>query len=123
MSQSRRVLVIGGGGREHALAWKLSQDGAEVLVAPGNAGTAQVAENVAVAADDIPGLIALARSRAVDLAVVGPEAPLVAGIVDAFEAAGLRIFGPSAKAAQLEGSKSFCKQILHRGDVPTAMYR
>ena len=123
MSQSRRVLVIGGGGREHALAWKLARDGAEVLVAPGNAGTALVAENVAIAADDIPGLVALARSRSVDLTVVGPEAPLVAGIVDAFEDAGLRIFGPSAKAAQLEGSKIFCKQILHRGDVPTAMFR
>ena len=95
---SRRVLVVGGGGREHAIAWKLAQDGAEVLVAPGNAGTAGVAENVSVAADDIPGLVALARSRQVDLTVVGPEAPLVAGIVDAFNAAGLRIFGPTAKA-------------------------
>ena len=123
MSQSRRVLVVGGGGREHALAWKLAHDGAEVLVAPGNAGTALVAENVPVAAVDIPALVALARSRGVDLTVVGPEAPLVAGIVDAFTAVGLRIFGPSAAAAQLEGSKLFCKQILHRGDVPTAMFR
>ena len=123
MSQSRRVLVVGGGGREHALAWKLARDGAEVIVAPGNAGTALVAENVPVAADDLPALVALARSRHVDLTVVGPEAPLVAGIVDAFTAAGLRIFGPSAAAAQLEGSKIFCKQMLHRGDVPTAMFR
>lgn len=123
MSQSRRVLVVGGGGREHALAWKLARDGAEVIVAPGNAGTALVAENVPVAADDLPALVALARSRRVDLTVVGPEAPLVAGIVDAFTAAGLRIFGPSAAAAQLEGSKIFCKQMLHRGDVPTAMFR
>ncbi len=123
MKKSRRVLVVGGGGREHALAWKLARDGAEVLVAPGNAGTAAVAENVAIAADDIPALIELARSREVDLTVVGPEVPLVAGIVDAFTAAGLRIFGPTAKAAQLEGSKLFCKQILHRGDVPTAMFR
>jgi phosphoribosylamine--glycine ligase len=123
LSQSRRVLVVGGGGREHALAWKLARDGAEVIVAPGNAGTALVAENVPVAADDIPALVALARSRSVDLTVVGPEAPLVAGIVDAFTAAGLRIFGPSAAAAQLEGSKIFCKQMLHRGDVPTAMFR
>jgi phosphoribosylamine--glycine ligase len=120
---SRRVLVVGGGGREHALAWKLARDGAEVLVAPGNAGTAAVAENVPIAADDIPALVALAQSRQVDLTVVGPEAPLVAGIVDAFTAAGLRIFGPTAKAAQLEGSKLFCKQIMHRGDVPTAMFR
>jgi phosphoribosylamine--glycine ligase len=117
------VLVVGSGGREHALAWKLARDGADVLVAPGNAGTATVAENVAVAADDIPSLIKLARDRNVDLTVVGPEAPLVAGIVDAFTDAGLRIFGPTAKAAQLEGSKLFCKQILHRGDVPTAMFR
>jgi len=117
------VLVLGGGGREHALVWKLVRDGAEVLVAPGNAGTAAIAENVAVKADDIPALVKLARERGVDLTVVGPEAPLVAGVVDAFTAAGLRIFGPSAKAAQLEGSKIFCKQILHRGDVPTAMFQ
>ena len=115
--------MVGGGGREHAIAWKLTQDGAEVLVAPGNAGTAAIAENVPVASDDVAGLVRLARDRQVDLTVVGPEAPLVAGIVDAFEAAGLRIFGPTARAAQLEGSKLFCKQILHRGDVPTAMFR
>ena len=123
MIRSRRVLVVGNGGREHALAWKLVQDGAEVLVAPGNAGTACIAENVPVAATDIPALLELARTREVDLTVVGPEAPLVAGIVDAFAAAGLRIFGPTQRAAQIEGSKSFCKQILHRGDVPTAMFR
>jgi phosphoribosylamine--glycine ligase len=117
------VLVVGGGGREHALAWKLSRDGAEVLVAPGNAGTAAVAENVPIPATDIPALLKLAQARQVDLTVVGPEAPLVAGIVDAFTAAGLRIFGPTARAAQLEGSKLFCKQIMHRGDVPTAMFR
>ena len=115
--------MVGGGGREHAIAWKLTQDGAEVLVAPGNAGTAAIAQNVPVASDDVAGLVRLARERQVDLTVVGPEAPLVAGIVDAFEAEGLRIFGPTARAAQLEGSKLFCKQILHRGDVPTAMFR
>jgi len=120
---SRRVLVVGSGGREHAIAWKLTQDGAEVLVAPGNAGTAAIAENVPVAATDIAGLLEVARRRNVDLTVVGPEAPLVAGIVDEFMAAGLRIFGPTKRAAQLEGSKSYCKQILHRGDVPTAMFR
>lgn len=123
MNRSRRVLVVGSGGREHALAWKLARDGAEVLVAPGNAGTAAIAENVPVAATDVAGLVALARDRAVDLTVVGPEAPLVAGIVDAFAAAGLRAFGPTAEAARLEGSKIFCKQILHRGDVPTATFR
>jgi len=120
---SRRVLVIGGGGREHALAWKLARDGAEVVTAPGNAGTAEVGDNVALAATDTAGLIDLARKRSIDLTVVGPEAPLVAGVVDAFRAAGLRAFGPTAAAAQLEGSKLFCKQILHRGDVPTAMFQ
>ncbi len=120
---SRRVLVIGSGGREHALAWKLARDGADVLVAPGNAGTAEVAENLPISPGDIPALVAAAQERQVDLTVVGPEAPLVAGIVDAFTAAGLRIFGPTRRAAQLEGSKIFCKQILHRGDVPTAMFR
>ncbi|MFN9367983.1 MAG: phosphoribosylamine--glycine ligase [Planctomycetia bacterium] len=123
MSRSRRVLVVGSGGREHAIAWKLARDGAEVLVAPGNAGTAAEGENVPIPATDIPALVALARRREVDLTVVGPEAPLVAGIVDAFQGAGLRIFGPTQAAARIEGSKLFCKQILHRGDVPTAMYR
>jgi len=120
---SRRVLVVGGGGREHALAWKLANDGAEVLIAPGNAGTAQVGENLPVSAGDVPRLMEVAKSRGVDLTVVGPEAPLVAGVVDAFQAEGLRIFGPTSRAAQIEGSKLFCKQILHRGDVPTAMFR
>jgi len=120
---SRRVLVVGNGGREHAIAWKLARDGAEVLIAPGNAGTALVGENIPVAATDIAGLLEVARRREVDLTVVGPEAPLVAGIVDAFVDAGLRIFGPTKRAAQIEGSKSFCKQIMHRGDVPTAMFR
>jgi len=123
VNPSRRVLVVGGGGREHALAWKLARDGAEIFVAPGNAGTAEVAENLAISADDVPALVTAARSRRIDLTVVGPEAPLVAGIVDAFRSAGLRVFGPTAAAAQLEGSKAFCKKILHRGDVPTAMFR
>jgi phosphoribosylamine--glycine ligase len=123
VSRSRRVLVVGSGGREHALAWKLASDGAEVLVAPGNAGTAAVGENIPISATDIPALVDVARRRQVDLTVVGPEAPLVAGIVDAFQAAGLRVFGPTQSAARIEGSKLFCKQILHRGDVPTAMYR
>jgi phosphoribosylamine--glycine ligase len=117
------VLVVGGGGREHALAWKLANDGAEVLIAPGNAGTAQVGENLPVSAGDVPRLMEVAKSRGVDLTVVGPAAPLVAGVVDAFQAEGLRIFGPTSRAAQIEGSKLFCKQILHRGDVPTAMFR
>jgi phosphoribosylamine--glycine ligase len=120
---SQRVLVVGQGAREHALAWKLARDGADVVIAPGNAGTAGVGENVAVAATDTAGLLEVARQRRIDLTVIGPEAPLVAGVVDAFREAGLRIFGPTAAAARLEGSKAFCKQILHRGDVPTAMHR
>lgn len=120
------VLVIGGGGREHALAWKLAQSTrvSRVLVAPGNAGTAleDHCENVAVAATDLDGLLDLARERDVAFTVVGPEAPLVAGIVDAFRAQGLRIFGPTAKAAQLEGSKAFAKDFMQRHGIPTAAY-
>ena len=120
------MLVVGGGGREHALAWKLAQSGrvARVLVAPGNAGTAREpgVENVAVGAGDIDGLVALVRERSVDLTVVGPEAPLVAGIADRFEAEGLRIFGPSAAAARLEGSKAFTKAFLAGHGIPTARH-
>ena len=120
------VLVVGGGGREHALAWKLAQSErvARVLTAPGNAGTAREprVENVPVAAEDIEGLLALARQRSVDLTVVGPEAPLVAGIADRFQAEGLRIFGPGAAAARLEGSKAFTKAFLADHGIPTARY-
>ena len=121
-----KVLVIGSGGREHALAWKLAQSARvdEVLVAPGNAGTAAEAKcrNVATQATDIEGLLALARDGGIAFTVVGPEAPLVAGIVDRFRAAGLRIFGPTAAAAQLEGSKAFAKDFLARHGIPTAHY-
>ncbi|MGY0650824.1 phosphoribosylamine--glycine ligase [Luteimonas sp. A537] len=121
-----KVLVIGSGGREHALAWKLAQSPRvdEVLVAPGNAGTATEAgcRNVDVKATDIDALLALARDEGVAFTVVGPEAPLVAGIVDRFQAAGLRIFGPSAAAAKLEGSKAFAKDFLARHGIPTAHY-
>ena len=120
------MLVVGAGGREHALAWKLARSGrvARVLVAPGNAGTAREpgVENVAVGAGNIDGLVALARERSVDLTVVGPEAPLVAGIADRFEAEGLRIFGPSAAAARLEGSKAFTKAFLAGHGIPTARH-
>src|SRR5215207_3732899 len=105
-----KVLVIGSGGREHALAWKLAQSPrvTEVLVAPGNAGTANEpgCRNVPVAATDLEGLLALAQGETVAVTVVGPEGPLVAGVVDKFRAAGQRIFGPTAAAAQLEGSKA-----------------
>jgi phosphoribosylamine--glycine ligase len=121
-----KVLVIGGGGREHALAWKLGQSPRvdEVIVAPGNAGTAREPgmRNAAVAVTDIDGLLALAKAEGVELTVVGPEVPLVAGVVDRFTAEGLRCFGPRAAAAQLEGSKAFAKDFLARHGIPTAHY-
>ena len=121
-----KILVIGNGGREHALAWKLAQSArvSEVLVAPGNSGTATEAKcrNVDVKATDLDGLLALVQREGVALTVVGPEAPLVAGVVDRFRAAGHRIFGPTAKAAQLEGSKAFAKDFLKRHGIPTAGY-
>ncbi len=121
-----KILVIGSGGREHALAWKLAQSArvSEVLVAPGNAGTANEprCRNVAISASDCDGLLALAQNEAVALTVVGPEVPLVAGVVDHFREAGLRIFGPNAAAAQLEGSKAFAKDFLRRHRIPTAFY-
>ncbi len=122
-----KVLVVGGGGREHALAWKLAQSAQvdEVLVAPGNAGTEHepMLRNVAVAADDVDALLQLAQAEQVGLTVIGPEAPLVLGIVDRFQDSGLACFGPSQAAAQLEGSKAFCKDFLARHDIPTAAYQ
>jgi phosphoribosylamine--glycine ligase len=121
-----KVLVIGSGGREHALAWKIKQSSrvSEVIVAPGNAGTAREpgVRNAAVPVTDLDGLLKLARDEHVDLTVVGPEGPLVAGVVDRFRAAGLRCFGPRKIAAQLEGSKSFAKDFLARHNIPTARY-
>ncbi len=119
------VLIVGSGGREHALAWKISQSprADRVFVAPGNAGTDIEGENVAIQADDFPALIRFARDNNVGLTVVGPEAPLAAGIVDAFQVEGLRIFGPSRAAAELEASKVFCKDLLHGADIPTADYQ
>ncbi len=121
------ILVIGSGGREHALAWKAAQSplADKVYVAPGNAGTAleTALENVDIAADDIQGLISFARGNDIGLTIVGPEAPLVMGIVDAFAAADLSCFGPSKGAAQLEGSKSFTKDFLARHNIPTGSYQ
>jgi phosphoribosylamine--glycine ligase len=121
-----KVLVIGGGGREHALAWKLKQSPrvSEVIVAPGNAGTAREpgVRNADVAVTDLDGLLKLARDEGIALTVVGPEVPLVAGVVDRFRDAGLRIYGPRAIAAQLEGSKAFAKDFLQRHSIPTAYY-
>ncbi len=122
-----KVLIIGNGGREHALAWKCAQSSNvdEVIVAPGNAGTAYEPKvrNVSVASDDIEGLLALAKDEGIGLTIVGPEAPLVAGITDRFRASGLPCFGPSAAAAQLEGSKAFSKDFLARHNIPTAAYQ
>jgi phosphoribosylamine--glycine ligase len=122
-----KLLIIGGGGREHALAWKAAQSPLveQIYVAPGNAGTAleSKVENIAIGAEDLQALQAFASEQHIDLTIVGPEAPLVAGIVDRFEAAGLTIFGPSAGAAQLEGSKTFTKDFLARHNIPSAAYR
>ena len=121
-----KVLLIGSGGREHALAWKLAQSPRveKVIVAPGNAGTAleNKVENVAIDAEDIKALLEFAQKNSIDLTVVGPEAPLVKGIVDLFEANGLKCFGPSKGAAQLEGSKAFSKDFFARHNIPTAAY-
>lgn len=121
------ILIIGNGGREHALAWKASQSplADKVFVAPGNAGTAlePLLENVDIAATDIAGLLAFAKSHDIGLTIVGPEAPLVIGVVDAFRAAGLKIFGPTQAAAQLEGSKAFTKDFLARHNIPSADYQ
>jgi len=121
------ILIVGGGGREHALAWKARQSplADTVFVAPGNPGTALETgiQNVPIAADDLTGLLAFARQNAVGLTIVGPEVPLVLGIVDQFQAAGLNCFGPTAQAAQLEGSKTFCKQFLSRHRIPTAAFQ
>jgi len=122
-----KILIIGNGGREHALAWKCAQSTLvdEVLVAPGNAGTAREnnIRNIAVAADDIEALASLAQREGVDMTIVGPEAPLVAGIADRFSELGLPCFGPTAAAAQLEGSKAFSKDFLARHNIPTAAYQ
>ena len=120
-----QVLVIGGGGREHALVWKIKQSPRvkKIYCAPGNAGTGEIAENIAIAADDIKGLLEFALQKKIDLTVVGPEQPLVMGIVDQFEEKGLRIFVPTARAAELEGSKSFAKDIMAKYGLPTAEYK
>ena len=122
-----KVLVIGSGGREHALAWQCSQfDEVEhVFVAPGNAGTAieNKITNISIDAENIIELVSFAKQESVDISIVGPEAPLVLGIVDQFIEEGLAIFGPTKSAAQLEGSKVFCKDFLERNNIPTADYR
>ncbi|MFQ5353335.1 MAG: phosphoribosylamine--glycine ligase [Thermodesulfobacteriota bacterium] len=119
-----KTLIVGGGGREDALAWKLSKSPlvTKIYTAPGNAGTRLYGENVAIAPDDIPGLLAFALEKSIDLTVVGPELPLTLGIVDAFRSEGLLIFGPTREAAAIEGSKAFCKEMLSAAGIPTADY-
>ncbi|OCL28486.1 phosphoribosylamine--glycine ligase [Orenia metallireducens] len=119
-----KILVVGNGGREHALVWKLKQSERveKIYVAPGNAGTANLAKNIEIEATDIDKLIKFCKEEKVDLTVVGPEAPLVAGVVDAFEGEGLKVFGPNQAAAQLEGSKVFSKDFMKRYNIPTAKY-
>ncbi|HYP64341.1 MAG TPA: phosphoribosylamine--glycine ligase [Acidocella sp.] len=119
-----RVLIIGSGGREHALAWAIAQSPllTKLFVAPGNPGTAEVAENVPLRTNDIPGLVAFAKDQKIDLVVPGPEAPLVAGIADALAAVGIACCGPSAAAAQLEGSKKFTKEVADGAGIPTAAW-
>ena len=121
----KRVLVTGSGGREHALAWKLSQSPQieKLYAAPGNSGTAQLGENVAIAAEDVEKLVEFAKSNRIDFTIVGPDDALAAGVVDAFQKAGLKIFGPPAAAARLESSKAFAKEFMRRHGIPTADYR
>lgn len=120
-----KILVVGSGGREHALCWKLAQSAhkPEIFCAPGNAGTSQVGRNLNVAADDVEGLLRVAMEESIDFTIVGPEDPLCAGIVDRFEAAGLKIFGPTAAAARLEGDKAYAKKLMRDAGVPTAEAR
>ncbi len=122
---SRRILVTGSGGREHALAWKLARSPRveKIFTAPGNAGTERLGGNVAIAAEDVEKLVAFARENRIDFTVVGPDDALAAGVVDAFEAEGLKIFGPRAEAARLESSKAFAKDFMRRHGIPTAGYR
>ncbi|MGZ8162056.1 MAG: phosphoribosylamine--glycine ligase [Methylobacter sp.] len=122
-----KILIVGSGGREHALAWKIKKSPKveKVFVAPGNAGTAlePSVENIAIAAENISALLNFAQKENIDLTIIGPEVPLVRGVVDSFQQAGLKCFGPSAKAAQLEGSKTFCKDFMTRHSIPTAKYQ
>jgi len=118
------VLVVGGGGREHALVWKIAQSPRvrKIYAAPGNAGMTQLAECAAVGAEDIPGLLSFAKSRAVDLTIVGPEGPLSLGIVDEFRRSGLRVFGPAKRAAEIEANKAFTKDLMRKYGIPSAAY-
>ena len=119
-----KILVVGGGGREHSLSWAIAKSPKceKLFCAPGNAGIAEVAECVAISGEDVAGLVAFAKDKAIDLVIVGPEAPLVLGLVDALETEGIKAFGPSAAAAELEGSKAFMKDLFAKYNIPTAAY-
>ena len=120
-----KVMIVGSGGREHAIAWKVSQSPKvdQIYCVPGNAGMADLAECVDISVEDIDGCVQFAKDKAVDLVVVGPEVPLVLGMADAMQAAGIRVFGPNKKCAQFEGSKAFTKDFLIRHNIPTAQYK
>ena len=117
-----KLLIVGSGGREHALAWKLKQSSGvdRIFCAPGNAGTEEIGENVAIPANDLPALVRFAKDNRIALTVVGPDDPLAAGIVDLFDAEGLRVFGPTKSAARLESSKIFAKELMRQKRIPTA---
>ena len=119
------ILVVGGGGREHAICWKLNNESnvEKIYCGQGNAGISNVAQCVNIGDSDIDGLVSFAKENKIDLTIVGPEIPLVAGIVDAFEKENLKIFGPNKKCAQLEGSKAFSKEFMIRHNIPTAKYK
>ncbi len=119
-----KILIVGSGGREHAIAWKLSQSpkADKIYCAPGNAGIAEYAECVDIGAMEFDRLVAFAKEKGIDLTVIGMDDPLVGGVVDAFEAAGLRVFGPRKNAAVLEGSKAFSKDLMKKYHIPTAAY-
>src|SRR5258708_1275757 len=121
----KSVLIVGGGGREHALAWKLAQSPRvkKLYLAPENPATAKVAENIAITATDIPSLLNFAKEKKVDLTVVGPDDPLALGIVDVFSSKGLKIFGPTKAAAQIEASKVFAKELMQHAGIPTANFK
>ena len=125
MTDKQKILIIGSGGREHALAWKLAQSPriGKLFVAPGNGGTRQIAENVSIDATDIDGLIQFAEKNKISLTVVGPDDPLALGVVDAFRSRGLRIFGPTRAAAEIESSKAFAKNLMREANIPTATFK
>ena len=120
-----KVLLIGSGGREHAIAWKLAQSPklSKLFIAPGNPGTAVLGEDLPVKADDHPGILRFCKEKKIDLVIIGPEAPLAAGLADELSAHGIMVFGPSKAAAQIEASKVFSKNFMQRHGIPTARYQ